>query len=295
MAKKYLIIAKSLVVLSLILVAFSATKLTWSAYSELYFQGPEENLIMGSEFEVKLLLSTDQPVNAYSINFSYPKEIVELIGFNDAGSIINIWQTQPQVSLGGDVSLKGGSTKAHNSGEGLITTINFKALTTGSGEIKFSNSNVYLANGKGTEVTPGLKNLALKVIEGSGGIPFKEPNAEDNLPPDIDGLSVIEDPLNTDQKLLSFIVKDDESGIEKVNYKTRRWFWWSKSQPALNPTAFSSDIWSINFEVVDNQGNASQQTLYDWSIFLKRVLPVSIIILGAFLLVINRIVRKKKL
>ena len=295
MAKKYLIIAKSLVVLSLILVAFSATKLTWSAYSELYFQGPEENLIVGSEFEVKLLLFTDQPVNAYSINFSYPKEIVELIGFNDAGSIINIWQTQPQVYLGGDVSLKGGSTKPHNSGKGLITTISFKALTTGSGEIKFSNSNVYLANGKGTEVTPGLKNLVLKVAEGSGGIPLKKPGVEDNLPPDIDELSVIKDPINTNQKLLSFIVRDNESGVEQVNYKTRRWFWWSKSQPALNPTAFSSDIWSINFEVVDNQGNASQQTLYDWSIFLKRVLPISIIILGAFFLIINRVVRKKKL
>ena len=264
-------------------------------YSELYFEDPGDSLVVGQEFEVKLMLSTDQPLNAYAIKFLYPKNVIELVGFNNSNSIIDIWQTQPQVSQNGDVLLKGGSTKPHISGSGLIITAKFKALSQGSGEIIFGDSNVYLANGKGTEVTPGVKNLTLNIAERSGGVALKESGVDDDLPPNIEALSVIKNPINSDQKLLSFIVKDDSSGIEEVYYRTMRWLWWSKSQPALNPTAFSSNVWSVDFEVIDNQGNVSRKTIYDWPVFLKRVFPVAIFLLIAFWLVISMIIKRKKL
>lgn len=273
---------------------FSIFYVNAANYSELRFDTPSESLIVRQEFEVKLLLFTDQPINAYSIKFMYPKNLVELLGFNDANSIIDIWQTQPQVTLGGDISLKGGSIKPLISGEGLITTIKFKALTSGKGEIIFDKSNVYLANGKGTEVVPGTENFSLNIIENPGGILTQEPKAVDETPPAIEKLSVIEDPINTNQKLLSFIVKDDVSGIEKVYYQTKSWLWWGEIKPALNPTAFSSNIWAVNFRVVDNQGNISTQTIYDWSVFVKKVFPIIIFLVVIFFLVINRIRKSKK-
>ena len=263
-------------------------------YSELRFNTPTENLITNQEFEVKLLLYTDQPLNAYAIKFMYPKNLVELIGFNDAGSIIDIWQTQPQVSQNGDISLKGGSIKPLTSGEGLITTIKFKTLTPGKGEIIFDKSNVYLANGKGTEVIPGTENFSFNVIESPGGTSIEELKSVDKTPPAIEKLSVIEDPINTNQKLLSFIVKDNISGIEKVYYQTKSWLRWSEIKPALNPTAFSTNIWAVNFRVVDNQGNISTQTIYDWPVFMKKVFPIIIFLMVMFFIVINRIRKSKK-
>lgn len=298
MAKKHLTITKSLVVFSLILVAFSATKLAWSAYSELYFGSPEENLIVGSEFEVKVLLFTDQPLNAYSLNFLYPAHLMELVEFNDVNSIIDIWQTQPQVTPNGEVSLKGGSLKPVNRAEGLITTVKFKAVEVGKGEMRFENSNVYLANGKGTKYPPGTKSLSIEIFDAEsigGGVPLKKPKETDTLPPRIEHLSVIKDPLNADQKLLSFVVKDDKSGINEVYFQTRRWLWWNKERPALNPTAIGSNVWSVNFKVVDNQGNVSRYVIRDWEVFLKQVVPLLVVLLSIAVLAIHNRRKIKKL
>ncbi|MBI2034008.1 MAG: hypothetical protein HYT13_02835, partial [Candidatus Liptonbacteria bacterium] len=63
-------------------------------------------------------------------------------------------------------------------------------------------------------------------------------------------------------------------------------------QRAVNPTALIKSVWSIDFRVVDNSGNASEKTLYDWRAFLRYFLPFAVGIFILVLVVALKIVKK---
>lgn len=244
-----------------------------AAAERLYFSAPTQPLGVGSEFPVKLLLDSDQPVNAYVIKFIYPVQYLEILNFNDSRSIIDIWQGQPVVSAGGEVTIKGGSIKPFSGVGGEILTVNFKALAAASTTLDFEKSNaLYLANGKGTKVMPQGESLLLTIQTSTPaavltqGLPL---TPADNLPPEIKFLSIIPDPFNKSQKLLGFLVSDADSGVKETSLRTRSFLWWGDWMPASNPTALPLRVWSVDFRVVDNAGNVTEKIVYDWGAFLK--------------------------
>lgn len=184
----------------------------------------------------------------------------------------------------------GGSLKPFQGTRGEIITINFKVVAEGSALFSFGESSVYLANGKGTKVIPQLKNLEINLQ--SGGEKIEKIREADSAPPEIKILALTGDPIRPERKILGFLVHDAGSGVKETLVRSRRWLWWSDWQTAINPTALINSVWSIDFRVVDNQGNASEKTIYDWGAFLRYFLPVGAGLLILVLTVALKIVKR---
>jgi len=284
---------KSLIHLKIIILTLIilGTPVLISAYSPRLYFNSDELIELGAEFQVDLLVQTDQPVNAYSINFVYPANNLELIRIDNSKSIADVWRDSPRVFEGGRINFNGGGLEPFSGDGGLILSIIFKAIQLGEVRFNFEDSSLYLANGKGTKVEPSLDDLTIKIREGNGEILAQN---VDNNPPEVDFISIIEDPITPDQRILSFKVKDEESGIKETLIRTKHWLWWDDFEEVPNSLALSKGAWAINFRVVDNQGNISEKFIYDWKVFLKRILPILIVIIGALFLVINRIRKPRK-
>ena len=266
--------------------------MVFAAPPSLYFEAPSPNIAPGSEFPLRVFIDSSSSLNAYSLNLNYSSDLLELIGFDNSRSIINLWQSQPVVSRGGSVKIIGGSLEPFQGRGGEIVTINFKAIAEGTATLNFGESEVYLANGKGTKVVPQVQNL--KISLQSGGTKIEKTREADSAPPEIKILALTGDPFRPERKFLGFLVHDVGSGVKETMVRSRRWLSWSDWQPAINPTAFIKSVWSIDFRVVDNSGNASEKTIYDWGAFLLYFLPFGAGLLILVLTVAIKIVKKER-
>lgn len=238
-----------------------------AASIRVYFSAPLE-IMVGQEFSVRLLADSDQPLNAYSLNWIFQPDKFELINFSNANSIIDVWQDQPIASASGAVEFDGGSLRPFVGIGGELLEANFKALESGEAEFGFRNTAVFLANGKGTKVVPAKENLRIQIkVAEESSQPGSDSVREiilDKTPPAVEFLSLEADPFNKGQKLLGFLVKDEGVGIKKAEARFRSSFFWSDWQAARNPTAVPVSAWAVGFRVVDNKGNLAERTIYDW-------------------------------
>lgn len=266
------------------------------ASQSIYFSLPSGTIAVGTEFPVKILVDSDQPLNAYAVAFSYSGESLTLLSFDNSRSIIDIWQGQPLASEAGGVTLHGGSLTAWSGNGGNIITVLFRAAKEGPVTMQFGNSSAYLANGKGTKIIPQSADLKFAIAAAgaaSSSLPLYE-EASEMTPPLIKYLSLIQDPFNSDQKLLSFMVSDPESGIKGTFVRTRSFLFWGDWKSAQNPTAIPLSVWAIGFRAVDNRSNVAEKTLYNPSAFLRPGALTVVIIFIISLFVIGLIIIKRK-
>ena len=124
-------------------IAFSQNSTT----SKIYFKGPTGDLAPGSEFTVGVLLDTMDPINAFDLEISYPKDKLEFLSFDNTASIVNIWQPAPVLLPNGNLGLTGGIIKAWSDKAGLLIKISFRALNSGSPKLSFAKNNLYIPGG----------------------------------------------------------------------------------------------------------------------------------------------------
>lgn len=290
MKKILIILLPSLILLSL----FFSDRVLAAPKLSIYFSGVPEAVAAGDSFPVKILLDSNQPLNAYLVKFSFPNDVLEITGFNNSDSIVDVWQSLPKVFETGRVEFGGGSIKAFSGVGGVLMTINLKAIKAGEVKLNFSDTSFYLANGKGTKVLPQAENLIFEVGSESNREQLTLPEIKDNSVPDVKYLAIIPDPLNSARQLLSFMVADVGSGIKETTIRTRRWFWWSENQPAVNPETIASAVWAVDFRVADNNGNVSEKVVYNWRAFFVHTFSFLFFGLIILLLVINKLIKKKR-
>jgi len=244
-----------------------------SAATLLYFEAPTSSVSVGSAFHVGVLIDSDQPVNAYSVQMDLSGNALRLDGANNANSIITVWQDIPGSSAKGGIKLNGGSESSFVGTRGELITLNFTAVATGTVQFSFSNPAVYLANGKGTKITPDTKTLRYTVSESAlagvtgSGVAANQVATSDSIAPEVRFLSFISNPFGSDEKLLGFSVADAGSGIREVEARYRSTFFWSDWAPIKNPTPLGNDVWEVDFRATDNAGNTAEQIVYDWNAF----------------------------
>ncbi|MDP2598342.1 MAG: cohesin domain-containing protein [Candidatus Liptonbacteria bacterium] len=255
--------------------------------ASVYFSAPEPAPALGGEFAVRVLVDSDQPVNAYVVRLNYDPGKLELLGSDNSRSIIDIAQGVPEISAVGSVSFKGGSSRPFEGTAGELLALRFRARENGLTELRFADAAFYLANGKGTKIIPTAPGAELSVGgEPQAIIPGQTSKSGDVTPPEIIFLALVKDPLNSDQKLLSFSVRDSGSGVRDIRYRSRSFILSSSLAPAINPVALTNDVWAVSLEIEDNAGNRAEKTVYDWPAFFKG--PFTI--LASFLLVIFAII-----
>ena len=173
-------------VLLIFLFIFLAT--SQSVFAEesfkIYFKGPEGPVAPGSEVVVGVFLESTVPINAFDLEISYPKDKLEFLDSDNTGSIVNIWQNKPNVSSIGKVGFSGGILKAFSGKEGFLVRISFRSLSPGAPKLSFTKSNLYIANGKGTEVKASSGALSFYIEEG-GAIVSSLTTPFQNTPEDI--------------------------------------------------------------------------------------------------------------
>lgn len=258
----------------------------------MYISGPKEILGIGAEFAVKIFIETENPLNAYEGIVKFDPSLLEVLVTSDASSIIDVMRDQPTIFEDGRVAFSGASLKPFSGAEGLLLTINFRVLKEGINEVKLQDAFVYLANGKGTKIR--LNEVSLNFEFQKGVAVQKEATIVDEAPPTVLNLSLTEDPINENQKLLGFVVKDNSAGVKQTYVQYMRWLTWSDEKIAENPTALPKNAWAVKFKAMDNTGNIIEKIIYDWEAFVYYDLLILVLGSVAFGIVINRIRRRKR-
>ncbi|MBI4094510.1 MAG: hypothetical protein HY436_01750, partial [Candidatus Liptonbacteria bacterium] len=191
---------------------------------------------------VRLLVASAAPLNAYRLILRYPPQLLTLMKFDNSRSLITVWQSPPAVSQGGTIELVGGSTEPFSGANGELGAFVFRAAAEGEARITADSAEAYIADGKGTKAESRTAPLVLRIAPDAPLI--YEETKVDNAPPSVEFIALIADPFNPSQKLLSFNVKDAETGVGETRVRTRTFLAWSEWRRAQNPVALAKTVWA---------------------------------------------------
>lgn len=245
------------------------------AYSRIHAELPPSGpLVQGARFRMPIFVDSDQPLNAYLIDLVYPPALLELVEIDDSDSLIDVSPGAPRLTAGGGVRFEGASLKPFLGMRGELLTLVFEARSAGEGSISFRTpTSVYLANGKGTKVTPGTDDLVFTILPAENGnvLPPKNDISDglhkDIRPPIIERISFVDNPIEPKRKFAGFYVSDGESGVRETEARFRTGFFWSPWRSVRNPTEVPSNAWAFSLLVRDNAGNTVVENVYDWHMF----------------------------
>lgn len=121
--------------------------------------------VIGDTFMVSLYINTGgQSVNAIEANLNFPPDMLQVVLPSAGKSVIGIWVGQPEYSNSeGTISFRGAiPNPGLNSSQGIVSTVTFRAKTTGRASITLDeNSKVLLNDGKGTNVLGQMSGAIL--------------------------------------------------------------------------------------------------------------------------------------
>lgn len=127
-----------------------------AAGASLYLAPSRSSFFVGSTFSVSIYVDTKgNKINAVEVDLKFPQDILQITSPTTGESFISEWIVPPNYSnIGGVISFKGGIPGGVITSAGLISTITFRAKSTGLAKIEISDSSrVLLADGKGTPIS----------------------------------------------------------------------------------------------------------------------------------------------
>ncbi|TSC81602.1 MAG: hypothetical protein G01um101420_961 [Parcubacteria group bacterium Gr01-1014_20] len=259
-----------------------------------YFDNlPSKVFGVGSEISVRILTDSPIPLNVYSFSLAYSSEQLVVESVSEAKTILDIRKDWPQPLFSNPLKFSGASFESFLGTQGLMATVTFKTVRPGRIHLEILDPLAYLADGKGTEISVEAGLLEFEVREGA--VVYGVQGGDDKVPPTVQEFSLVPDPIYNDEKLVTFLVRDDGSGVRETFIKTRQWFWWDEWQRATNPVVIKKGVWTASLRAIDNSGNVSEQIVYDWMAFMTRVLPLLFVVSIMLLLVMNKLFFRKRL
>ena len=111
---------------------------------------------VGSTFSVSVFINTSgKPVNAIEADLKFDHNKLQVVSLTTQTSLFKIWVEEPTYSNSqGTINLKGGvPSPGITTSKGKVVTITFRAKSTGSAPITFTDKSQLLANdGLGTDI-----------------------------------------------------------------------------------------------------------------------------------------------
>lgn len=122
---------------------------------------------VGDVFSLNVTVNTEGVgVNAAQATIQYPKELVDVVGIETAGSVFNFWLEGPLFSAeSGRMSFTGGSTSGFNGQSLPIASIRLKAKKSGVLGFSFVSGAVTASDGSGTSVLTGMNGVSVTSAE----------------------------------------------------------------------------------------------------------------------------------
>lgn len=133
---------------------------------------------VGDKVTVRVMVSSEVPVNAVSAVLSIPTSIFTIESVSKSGSILNFWVTEPSFAKGaGILSFEGVKLNGFPGGTGAVITATLRATAPGTGTILFNSGQVLANDGQGTDVTSGMSKATFS-IEPKKEVPITRPKTE---------------------------------------------------------------------------------------------------------------------
>lgn len=135
--------------------------------ASLYLAPSRGTFFVGSTFSISIYLDTKgNKINAVEVDLKFPPNILQVTAPTAGESFISEWLTPPSYSnIGGGISFKGGIPEGIVTSAGLVSTITFRAKSSGKAKVEFlDSSKVLLADGKGTSILTSNIDGAYEIL-----------------------------------------------------------------------------------------------------------------------------------
>src|SRR3989339_953841 len=142
---------------------------TGAGAASLYLSPASGSYALNSNIAVNVYVSSaDKAMNAVSGALDFPADKLQVTSVSKAGSVINLWVTEPSYSnSNGTVNFEGVALNPGYTGSGgKIITINFKVKSAGAGAGRFIFGLVVGNDGQGTEILTGKSGAGFTLGEG---------------------------------------------------------------------------------------------------------------------------------
>ncbi|MEX2090692.1 MAG: cohesin domain-containing protein, partial [Candidatus Paceibacterota bacterium] len=255
--KKYLIVG------AIVAAGFFFLPVGVEAATRVYFELTSFTISEGDTFLADLEISTpDRSINVIDGTILYDRNKLEIKEISTGGSILSLWPKPPVFSnKNGSLNFVGGATDGFRGEKGKILRIIFLAKSEGKAQIDFLDGfSVFLHDGQGTQINPGLRPLTLNILEKPPEIPAKDEWRDllekDKTPPKFDEAIISRDPRVFDnQYFVSFFATDDGTGISHYEIKEGSGDFVRAESPHLLRDQTLAE--TVQIKAVDNAGNES--------------------------------------
>ncbi len=225
---------------------------------------------VGQSIRIRVLVSSDQSLNAAQGTVQYPKEFLSVTGIATGKSIIKYWQQEPNNDPGtGTISFTGGLPNPGYTGTGgTVFDITARALAEGKATVVFGENTQILANdGNGSVLDTSKQGATIQITKATTPdqetTPPAEPAKDTTPPTDLELLIGHDGNLFNGDWFAVFQATDTESGIDhyeiaETSQKTpypvdNEWI------KATSPYRLQEQVKNtkIFFKAVDKAGNQS--------------------------------------
>ncbi len=161
---------KTLLILTILILFFTATSFVKAASASLYLSPPSGTYTIDSTFLVKVRVNSGgEAINAAEGTLIFNPDEISIVKLSKSNSIFSLWTTEPTFSNStGNIVFGGGTPSTFTGTSGTIITITFKAKASASTQISFSSGSILVADGKGTNIlgtmNGGVYTLKSKII-----------------------------------------------------------------------------------------------------------------------------------
>ncbi|MDP3956568.1 MAG: cohesin domain-containing protein [bacterium] len=186
--------------------------------SNLFLGSDTNQIVVGDEFMVSLLLNTEDGINALEGRVVFPLELLEVKDISDGNSLVNFWVERPQG--GSEIVFSGITPGGWKGTEGMIFSITFKAIKEGNGNINLLGARALLNDGAGTPSPLSTAGFELAISPRGGETKKVFPVKKDQEPPETFKPEITADQnLFDGQWFLVFAAAD--KGLGMAHYEVR--------------------------------------------------------------------------
>lgn len=148
------------------LLASSAASLGEEEVVMFFTPRSEGSLHVGDVMPIQIRIRSEIPFNALGATVNFPSDILEIVSFDKADSILDLWTEETKIrESAGEMSFSGGTlARGGYTGSGKLLTFSVRALREGTGELGFREAEVYRHDGKGIPAPSDTQNLSLNVV-----------------------------------------------------------------------------------------------------------------------------------
>jgi len=135
--------------------------------AQLYLSPSSGSFLVGSTFTVSIFINTEgNEINVVQTELKFPPSVLQITAPTAGTSLITEWITPPSYSNErGIINFQGGIPGGISTSAGLISSVTFRAITSGTAKIEFTESSKVLLNdAKGTNILTSAIDAKYQIL-----------------------------------------------------------------------------------------------------------------------------------